>query len=60
MVDGVIGYLDHAVGHVMVEYEVSIESVTIPNLYVMVNSVKVRGLHFSQENAMTFVVVVRT
>ena len=60
MVDGVIGYLDNAVGHVMVDYEVSIESVTIPNLCVMVNSVKVRGLHSSQENAMTFVVVVRT
>ena len=44
----------------MVEYEVSLESVTIPNLYVMVNSVKARALCFSQENAMTFVVMVRT
>ena len=60
MVDGVIGYLDNAVRHVMVDYEVSIESVTIPNLCVMVNSVKVRALHSSQENAMTFVVMVRT
>ena len=60
MVDGVIGYLDNAVGHVVVDYEVSLESVTIPNLCVMVNSVKARALYSSQENAMTFVVMVRT
>lgn len=60
MVDGVVGYLDDAVGHVVVEYEVSPGSVTIPNLTVMVNNVKARAIISFQENAVTFVVLVRT
>ena len=55
-----VGYLDDAVGHVVVEYEVSPGSVTIPNLTVMVNIVKAKAIISFQENAMTFVVLVRT
>ena len=54
-----VGQLNHAVRHVVVEYEVSLESVTIPNLSAMVNNVKARAIMFSQENAMTFAVLVR-
>ena len=60
MVNGVVGYLDDAVRHVVVEYEVSPGSVTIPNLTVMVKIVKVKAITSFQENAMTFVVLVRT
>ena len=59
MVDGVIGYLDHAVKHVVEEYEVSLESVTILNLPAMVNNVKAIAIILSQGNAMTSVVLVR-
>ena len=34
MVDGVHGYVGHAAGHVVVEHNDGLESVTIPHLYV--------------------------
>ena len=58
MVDGVVGYLNHAVRNVVVDYEVSVENVIIPNPSAMVNNVKGRAIIISQENAMTFVVLV--
>ena len=58
MVDGVVGYLNHAVRHVVVDYEVSVENVIIPNPSATVNNVKARAIIISQENAMTFVVLV--
>ena len=39
MVDGVVGYMSHAVRRVVEEYEVSLEGVTILNLPAMVHSV---------------------
>ena len=58
MVDGVVGYLNHAVRDVVVDYEVSVEHVIIPNPSATVNNVKARAIIISQENAMTFVVLV--
>ena len=58
MVDGVVGYLNHAVRNVVVDYEVSVENVIIPNPSATVNNVKARAIIISQENAMTFVVLV--
>ena len=53
-----VGYLNHAVRHVVVDYEVSVENVIIPNLSAMANNVKAKAIIISQENAMTFVVLV--
>jgi len=35
MVDGVIGFLNHVVSHVVVADKASLESATIPSLHVM-------------------------
>ena len=58
MVDGVNGYLDHAVRHVVVEYRILLESVIIPNLFVVEKNVWAKAIQFTQENAMIFAVLV--
>ena len=56
MVDGVHGYMDHAVKHVVVEQEMLLDSVTILNLHVEEMTAMVVAI--TLKNAM-FVVLVR-
>ena len=56
MVDGVTGHMDHAVKHVVVEHELSLDSVTILNLHV--EEVTAMVVAITLKNAM-FVVLVR-
>ena len=54
MVDGVHGYMDHAVKHVVVEHELSLDSV---NLHVEEMTVVVVAI--TLKNAIMFAVLVR-
>ena len=53
------GDLDHVVRHVVVEYKTILECVTIPNLYMEGNSVKVPALMPTRSYAILNAVQVR-
>ena len=60
MVDGMTGLLDHAVKLVVVEYGVSLESVTNLNLRVMEKIVKAQIIVLTQFHAIMSAVLVRS
>jgi len=59
MVDGVNGYLDHVVRHVVVEYRIILECVIILNLHVEGKTVMALVLAWQRIYAITFAVQVR-
>ena len=59
MVDGVHGDLDHVRRHVVVDYRIILECVTLPNLHVEGKNVKVLIFMPINRNVMIFAVQVR-
>ena len=60
MVDGIIGFLDRAVKLVVVEDGISLESVTDLNLRATEKTVMAQIIIFTQLNAITSAVLVRS